>query len=295
MKPIVSFAKKHPILSFYALTFTISWGLVLVLIAKNGMPATMSQLNAQLPVAILAMLGGPSISGLLMTAIVDGKTGFYELRSRLLKWRVNFGWYILAILIGPAVLIIAPLVIWLTLPNYSPGKFVTEVTTSLIVMGVVSGLVTGFCEELGWTGFVLPKLRLSYGILTTGLIMGVLWGAWHILSNDIWAIHTYSGTLSPALKAILIGLSFLIGQLPAFRVLLVWVYDRTGSMPVIMIMHAGLSAASIIIGSLAMSDTTSAFLYGLFLPGVIFWIIIAVFVAVNGWKLPDKKRGQAII
>jgi prolipoprotein diacylglyceryltransferase len=53
-------------------------------------------------------------------------------------------------------------------------------------------------------------------------------------------------------------------------------------------MHAGLSSASIILGSLATSGTPS-FLYGLFLPGVILWIIIAVFVAVNDWKLPEKK------
>ena len=294
MRPIASFAKKHPLLSYYVLTFAISWGLVLILIVKNGMPATMSQLNAQLPVAILAMLGGPSISGLLMTAIVDGKTGFRELRSSLFKWRVNVGWYVLAILIGPAVLVTALLVSWLTLPTYPPSISVTEVTTTLIVMGVVSGLVTGFCEELGWTGFVLPKLRVSYGILATGLIMGVIWGAWHILSNDIWAIRTYSGTFPPVLKATLIGLSFLIGQLPAFRVLLVWVYDRTESMPVIMLMHAGLSAASMIIGSLAIYGTSLAFLYSLFLPGVIIWIIIVVFVAVNGWKPPNKKRDRPI-
>ena len=42
-------------------------------------------------------------------------------------------------------------------------------------MGIVGGLVVGFFEELGWTGFAIPTLmRLRYGVLGTGLIVGVL-------------------------------------------------------------------------------------------------------------------------
>ncbi len=284
MKTIVSSIKRHPILSYYILTFTISWGLVLIMIAKNGMPATMAQLDTQLPVAIVAMLGGPSIAGILMIGFVSGKAGFRELQSRLLKWRVGIGWYVLAILRGPAVLMSTPLALWLTSPVYSPNIIFSGLKTSLIVMAVVSALVTGFCEELGWTGFVVPRFRLRYGFLATGLIMGVIWGLWHVLPNDIWALRTYQGNLSPALTATLIGISFLFGQLPAFRVLLVWVYDRTGSLPVVMLAHAGLSAASIIYGSLAIPGIL-AFVYGLLMPPIAVWIIIAVITSANGEKL----------
>jgi membrane protease YdiL (CAAX protease family) len=36
------------------------------------------------------------------------------------------------------------------------------------VIGLAAGLMTGLCEELGWTGFVIARLRLRYGVLTTG-------------------------------------------------------------------------------------------------------------------------------
>jgi uncharacterized protein len=285
MKTIARFIQRHPILSYYILTFTISWGLVLIMIVKNGMPATMVQLDAQLPIAIVAMLGGPSISGILMIGLVSGKAGFRELRSRLLKWRVGIGWYVLAIMVGPAVVMTTPLALWLTSPAYSPNIIFSGIKTSLIVMAVVSALVTGFCEELGWTGFVVPLFRLRYGIFATGLIMGAIWGLWHVLANDIWALRTYGGNLSPALTATLIGISFLFGQLPAFRVLLVWIYDRTGSLPVVMLTHAGLSAASIIIGSLALPGIL-AFVCGLLMPPIAIWIIIAGVTSANGGKLP---------
>ncbi len=45
--------------------------------------------------------------------------------------------------------------------------------------GIAVGLVVPFFEELGWTGFAIPELGKRYGILTTGLIVGLLWGAWH--------------------------------------------------------------------------------------------------------------------
>jgi membrane protease YdiL (CAAX protease family) len=57
--------------------------------------------------------------------------------------------------------------------------------------GVAAGL-TILLEELGWTGFAVPRLRRRYGVLTTGLIEGVLWAAWHFL-QQLWIGGTYAG------------------------------------------------------------------------------------------------------
>jgi membrane protease YdiL (CAAX protease family) len=48
------------------------------------------------------------------------------------------------------------------------------------VGGLVVGLLVPFFEELGWTGFATAELRKRHGVLATGLIMGLLWGAWHV-------------------------------------------------------------------------------------------------------------------
>jgi len=67
--------KRIPVFSYFVITFLISWGLILVLIAINGMPATVAETQAQLPIAIMVFLSGPLISGLLMIGLVDGRKG----------------------------------------------------------------------------------------------------------------------------------------------------------------------------------------------------------------------------
>jgi uncharacterized protein len=96
--------------------------------------------------------------------------------------------------------------------------------------------LTGLLEELGWTGFAIPRLLGRHGVLATGLFVGLLWGAWHFLSN-IWGSGTSSGIpLALFMPAILFAV------LPPYRVLMVWVYDRTKSPLVAVLMHASLVA-----------------------------------------------------
>lgn len=253
METVRSFIKRHSILTYYILTFTISWGAVLALILWNGLPATQKQLDAQLPVAILAMLLGPSMVSILLMGILDGKAGFRELFCRLRKWRAGIQWLAIAFLVGPLVLLVVPLVLSLLSPVYQPGIVVSDNKPALIFYGILGGLVVGLFEELGWTGFVTPRLRLRHSVLSTGLIAGVIWGAWHILSNDIWAIHTISGALPPTTYVIVNGLGFLIGQLVPFRILMVWVYEHTESLLLAILMHASLTASTFILGPLAIA------------------------------------------
>jgi len=77
---ITGFAKRHAVLTYYSLAFAISWGVLLLIIyAQGGIPATQDEFARQVSFAIPAMLGGPGIAGILMTALVSGKTGFRDL------------------------------------------------------------------------------------------------------------------------------------------------------------------------------------------------------------------------
>ena len=247
MTTITAFIKRHPVLSYFALTFVISWGGVLLVIGgPGGIPSTQEQFEALFPVALVAMLAGPSVSGILLTGLFHGRAGLRDFLSRLLRWRVGFRWYAAALLTAPFLMMAIFLALSLCSPEFLPGIFAAKDKVSHMLFGIVVGLMAGFIEELGWTGFAIPELRRRYGILTTGLIVGLLWAAWHLLVA-FWASGNVSGALSLT-SYMLDPLLFLT----VFRVLMVWVYDRTGSLLVGgMLMHLSLTASARIISPLA--------------------------------------------
>ncbi len=149
-----------------------------------------------------------------------------------------------------------------------------------LLFGVAVALGAGFLEELGWTGFATPELLRRYGVLTTGVLMGVMWSVWHWLVVA-WGIGDRAGTVPVAAFVALDTLSVLL----AFRVLMVWVYDRTGSLLVGMLVHASLTACTLLLWPVT---TGPSLLLFDFIMAAALWIVIAVVVAAVGE--PDRRR-----
>jgi uncharacterized protein len=173
-------------------------------------------------------------------------------------------------------------------PAFLPGIFASEAKVSFVLMGIVVGLIVGTFEELGWTGFAVPTLlKLRYGVLDSRLIVGVLWGAWHILGNDIWASVATAGGFPPVLFAISVGLVLIVGQLPAYRVLMVWVYELTGSLLLAMLMHASFAACTFILGPLAGPGAMSgAYLLAYVVASAAAtWVVVGVVAVAQGGHL----------
>jgi membrane protease YdiL (CAAX protease family) len=293
MTTIKGFIMKHPVLTYYALTFAISWGgmLFAVGVGPGGLSVTPEQFQTRVPYAVPAMIVGPSVAGILLTGLVYGRAGLREFGSRLLKWRVGAHWYAVALLTAPLSMMAVLLALSLLSPEFLPRIFTTDDKAALLLMGIAVGLGAGIFEELGWTGFAIPRMRLRYGALTTGLIVGVLWGAWHFFVN-FWASGVTSGALSLAifLPAWLFGV--LVGQLTAYRVLMVWVYDHTGSLLVAILMHVSLAALNFIltppVGGVAY--WTIGFAYAAAL-----WVVVAAVAVANRGQLSRQplRRGVA--
>jgi len=245
MTTIKAFIKRHPLLTYFALVFAISWGGVLIVVGPSGIPATnKEQFDTLFPIAILAMVAGPSVAGILLTGLLYGRAGLRAFGSRLLRWHVGARWYAVALLTAPLVFTAVLLTLSLTSSEYLPGILTSDDKASVVLMGIFAGLMAGIFEELGWTGFAIPTLlRLRYGVLATGLIVGLPWAVWHLLVT-FWASGTISGEFALA-SYLLDPFLFLV----AFRVLMVWVYDRTGSLLVAMLMHTSLTASTLILGA----------------------------------------------
>ena len=76
--------------TYYVLTFAISWGAMLLVIGgPGGIPANREQSETLMPLVVLALIAGPSVTGLALTGLYSGRSGLRELGSRLLRWRLD--------------------------------------------------------------------------------------------------------------------------------------------------------------------------------------------------------------
>ena len=278
-----AFIKRHPVLTYYVLAFAISWGGILSVVGGSG--GIQAQVARLFPFMMLAWLAGPSVASILLTGLVDGRAGIRELFSRLLRWRVGVRWYAIALLSGPLVFAATLFALSLTSPVFLPGIVTSADKVTLLLSGIAVGFTTIF-EELGWTGFAVPRLRRQYGVFATGLIVGLLWGAYHF-SVVFWA-----GRPSGVLALGLILPAQLFAWLPPFRVLMVWVYDRTRSLLVVTLMHASLTASVIFI--LLPPATGVPQLTYLLVFGAALWVVVAVVTVANGGRLSRGEHTHAI-
>jgi membrane protease YdiL (CAAX protease family) len=168
--------------------------------------------------------------------------------------------------------------------DFLPAIFITNQEPA-VLSGVVAGLLVGIFEELGWTGFAIPRIRRRYGVFSTGLLVGLLWGAWHF--PMFWEPNSFSGALP--LGVLLVRL---FSWLPAFRILMVWVYDRTGSLLVAMLMHASLTATQLIFMPPPSSGTT--LMVSILAWAAALWIVVAIIAVASRWKIARPPLSRQI-
>jgi hypothetical protein len=264
------------VLTFYALVFAISWGGILLIVGGPGnIPGEPEQVARLFPATLVALFAGPSIAGLVMTALVFGRAGLLDVLGRLRRWRVGAGWWAAALLTGPALVAAVLFGLSLFSPDFVPGVVTTEDKAGLVIFGLGWGLVGGgLLEELGWTGFAVPSLRRRYSTLVTGLIVGLLWGTWHVLIA-FWGSRGLAGEASlPGFIAGFLALYFV--ALPAYRILTVWFYDHGASLLLAMLMHAVLSASTIILQPVSASGSVT---WNVLLGATLWAVVAAVAIA----------------
>lgn len=233
-----SFLSHHALLAFFVLAFGLSWlawtpfvlggnGLGVLPLTVPGDPA-ISQLYGVLPGAYL----GPITAALVVTALTEGRSGLHAWRGRLLRLRVGWRWP-LAITVGvPAVILASTFV----LPSaWSAARPFPPILLLLYLpMLAIQILTTSLAEEPGWRDFALPRLQRRWGPLAGTVILGLLWGAWHLpLFLTTWA-GPHPTWWGPVV--------FVASSVP-LSLVMTWVFNRTGqSVPMVMLLHAGVNS-----------------------------------------------------
>jgi len=253
-----SFLRKYPAAAYFLLTFAISWTAAFLVAAPRLFQ------NAPLPklTGILmfpAMLLGPSFTGILLTRWLDGREGLKALFARMRHIRFSLRWYLI-LLIPPATVLS---VLWclktFVSPIYAPNRF---------WVGITFGILAGFLEEIGWTGFAYPKLRQRLAVLPAAAVLGLFWGLWHAPVID------FLGAASPHGKALPVFFAAFVAAMAAMRVLIAWLYERTQSVVLAQLLHIVSTGSLVVFSPPAVTPSQEAIWYAAYAAAL--WILALI-------------------
>jgi membrane protease YdiL (CAAX protease family) len=152
--------KRRPSIAFFVLAFALTW--------------------APAPLGIF-MAAGPLVAALVITAVVDGRRGLRELGSRMLRWRIGWQWYAVALLV-PLALVLGTG--GLNVALGAPRSVILELSISeavlLFALRLVVPVFSPIGEEPGWRGFALPRLLDGGSPLGATVILAPLVALWHV-------------------------------------------------------------------------------------------------------------------
>src|SRR5215210_6057491 len=231
---------RHPLVSFFALAYALTW---LVwspwYLSKAGvglLPYDGDTISDYLNTVALVL--GPDLSAFIMTGVIGGREGVRRLLRRIVLWRVGLGWYLFVLLGIPAIVVLSAIVM--------PGalaSFRAAALPSTLFLYVVAGPVLLFAggpvfEEIGWRGFALPRLQRLYGPLVGSLVLGALWGLWHLPLFLIPSWDTPHGSL--------LDVALFVTWAVAITIVITWVFNNTkGSILLAILAHGSINSAAV--------------------------------------------------
>ena len=268
---IRSHIQRHVVLSYFVLAFLASWGGSFAAVGPKFIRGEALQFTDALLV-FLPMLIGPSLAGIVMAYLVDGKSGLQDLFSQMRLRRADARWYS-AILIFPVLILAVQLgLVALLSKDFAPYFF---------PMGILIGLMAGFFEEIGWTGFALPRMQLKHSALAVGILLGVLHSLWHMAADYLTASGVRGNYWIPHFAMFLISMT-------AMRILIVWVYTNTRSLFLAQLMHASSTGFLSILVPLSLSPRNDTIFYGVY--AVALWAAVVIVVARFGRNMATVNK-----
>lgn len=207
---------------FFVLAYAITWLALLPpsLAALGLVDASPDELMMGAPIAIF----GPAIAAVIASHREGGRERVRELLAGLRAWRVSPIWFVFALALPTAIYVIVRAVFGLV-PGNEGGPYLWPPADA---QHVIAALLVPIGEEIGWRGFAQPRLTASHGPLRAGLILGLLWGGWHL------PMFVAVGAATPYYLALMIPY-FLAGG-----VIFTWLHQRTsGSLLLAVLLHVG--------------------------------------------------------
>ena len=219
MNKLINWFRELQVIVFFIITFAITWSIgAFAIFLPVQFRSLFGEISDTHPLYYIAV-AAPTISASILALAVEGWHGLGDLFKRLLRWRFGVHWYIL-------VLFGLPLLGWL-ITLFTGSHPLKDVSSPALLLALLFNLlVTGpLGEELGWRGFALPRLLDRFSPFRASLILGIIWGIWHLPSFFV-STMVQSGLSLPLFLLNAVCLSFLAS----------WLFMNTGGSVLITIL-----------------------------------------------------------
>ena len=214
--PLPNWFARHDLALFFVLAFVLSW---------LAWPAVLSNPDSSPLVPF-----GPALAAVTVTALAGGAKHVLYLLRQLGRWRVHPGWYAIAVGV-PFALTGLAVILGVVAGAPAPDMETYEGWYQLPASLLITLLIVGCFEELGWRGFAQPRLQRSRTALTSALLIGVLWAIWHLPE----LVSDPTDQRPP--------LPFFVWVI-ALSVILAWLYNSTGgSVLIVALSHSAANTA----------------------------------------------------
>jgi membrane protease YdiL (CAAX protease family) len=195
--------RRHPVAVFFVLAYALSWW---PWVLGSGFPLY--------PFVAI----GPLLAALIVLSLTEGSAGLRELGSRLIRWRVPWPWYVVAVVV-PLLVGVGATVFGVMSGLPSPSLAGYGISTVLMIFAVrlIDPTDGPMGEEPGWRGYALPRLQAARSPLVATAILGVLVSGWHL---PLVLVEGDGGAVG-------LGFAALIGTFSS-TFFFCWIFNHTG-------------------------------------------------------------------
>jgi uncharacterized protein len=231
---------RHPLVSFFVIAYAGTWLFELpYVLSEYGAGVLPTKSPVLLWTSPVSVFMGPFLSAFVMTGVTEGREGVHRFLRRFVLWRVGFRWYLFALFGVPVIALLSVVVLPGTLASYQGlGVLAPLPLLGIFLYALFPGGALG--EEPGWRGFALPRLQSMHGPLLGSLILGVLWGLWHLpLFLTPWNVLSTFNVVVFVLTTTCLAIMY------------TWVFNNTkGSVLMAILIHATFNWFTIPLGTL---------------------------------------------
>lgn len=252
--------EERDLFNFFIIAYLFTWiiNVPLALSSHGLIPMTLN------PNLLWVASYGPLISALILTTSKGDSIKRFLVDN--LKPRVPPRWFLFALFSSGAI---GAFSVYLssfikgTAPDFMWAPGLQAFPLIFVIVFIVGGPLG---EEYGWRGYALPRLVQKYGVFKANLVLGALWGLWHLplffTSGSVQSEIPFLGYMAQAM-----GTTFIY----------TWMYRQTGSIFLSMVFHSAGNSFAALIPFLPLQVTGGTLLtFSIFL--AILWVVAGVII-----------------